>query len=115
MNEGCVFCKIVSGAIPAQIAYNDKDALAFKDIKPMAPVHMLIIPKAHIERLTDIKENDAALMGKLVNIANRLAKENRIESSGYRLVLNCNKDAGQEVFHVHLHLLGGRKFTWPPG
>ncbi|MFH0764281.1 MAG: histidine triad nucleotide-binding protein [Candidatus Omnitrophota bacterium] len=113
--EFCLFCGIAKKEIPAKIAYEDDAALAFEDINPKAPVHLLVIPKLHIERVSDIREDGFELVGHLISIANRLAESRKIKESGYRLILNCNKDAGQEVFHLHLHLLGGRKFSWPPG
>ena len=113
--ESCLFCRIAKKKIPAKIVYEDDTALAFEDINPKAPVHLLVIPKLHIERVSDILEKDKELVGHLVSIANRLAESRKIKESGYRLIFNCNKDAGQEVFHLHLHLLGGRKFSWPPG
>ena len=111
----CIFCKIARKEIPAKIAYEDTGVVAFEDLNPKAPVHILIIPKKHIERISDIEDADAALIGNMALAAKKIAKEKNIESSGYRLVANCNKDAGQEVFHIHMHLLGGRKFSWPPG
>jgi len=111
---GCIFCKIESGEIKAKIVYEDETVIAFEDINPKAPVHILIIPREHIERVSDI-DKDGGVTGKLIFVATRLARERGIESSGYRLIINCNKDAGQEVPHLHLHLMGGRKFTWPPG
>lgn len=111
----CIFCKIVQKVIPAAIVYDNGDVLAFNDIKPQAPVHVVIIPKAHINNISDISEKDAALVGKMIFAAKMIAKNMNIEKSGYRLVFNCNKDAGQEVFHIHAHLMGGRKFAWPPG
>jgi len=111
----CVFCKIIKKEIPSRIVFEDKESLAFEDMRPQAPVHILVIPKDHIEKISDINEDNAKIVGKLLVVANSLAKERNIQESGYRVVLNCNKDAGQEVSHVHMHLLGGRKFTWPPG
>ncbi|MBL7156803.1 MAG: histidine triad nucleotide-binding protein [Candidatus Omnitrophica bacterium] len=111
----CIFCKIAKDEIESKIVYQDPDAVAFEDINPRAPVHIVIIPRKHIERISQVGKGDNALIGKLFFIATKLAREKNIESSGYRLVINCNKDAGQEVFHLHLHLLGGRKFAWPPG
>lgn len=114
-NESCLFCGIVKRKVPAKIVHEDETALAFEDINPKAPVHILVIPKLHIERVSDIRENDSELVGHLLSIANLIAESRKIGESGYRIVINCNKDAGQEVFHLHLHLLGGRKFSWPPG
>jgi histidine triad (HIT) family protein len=110
----CLFCRIVSGEIPSQQVYADDEVAAFEDIHPQAPVHLLIIPKTHIPTVADLTESQGALMGRLVQVANRLAKEKGL-IFGYRLVVNCQRDAGQDVFHLHVHLLGGRKFSWPPG
>ena len=111
----CLFCKIAVKAIPAKIAYEDSDLLAFHDIRPQAPVHIQIIPKRHISRVSELGEVEVGLMGKLVLAANRLAKEFKVDEAGYRLVVNCNAAAGQSVYHLHLHLLGGRAMSWPPG
>lgn len=110
-----IFGKIIKKEVPAEIVYEDDEVLAFKDIAPQAPVHILIIPKKEIPTANDIIEEDAPLIGKLFVVAKKLARDFGIADSGYRLVINCNKDAGQAVYHLHLHLLGGRKFTWPPG
>lgn len=115
MTTECLFCKMVSGQIKPGTVYEDDDVLAFKDINPQAPVHVLVIPKKHTATLNDLKPGDAALVGKLLMAAARIAKDSGIAESGYRTVLNCNADAGQSVFHVHLHLLGGRILRWPPG
>ena len=111
----CIFCKIVKGEVPTQKIYEDTEIIAFKDIQPKAPVHLLIIPRKHIPTLLDLTDQESILMGKLLLVANKLAKENDIDESGYRLVFNCNRDAGQAVYHIHLHLLGGRQLNWPPG
>jgi histidine triad (HIT) family protein len=111
----CIFCKIARKEIPAKVVFEDSNILAFEDVKPQAPVHILIIPKHHIEKTSDLTEGNIHLMGELVLAAKALAGQEGIGESGYRIVLNCNKDAGQEVFHLHLHLMGGRKFAWPPG
>ncbi|MFC1576461.1 histidine triad nucleotide-binding protein [Candidatus Omnitrophota bacterium] len=111
----CIFCKIAKGEIESKVVYKDDQLVAFEDMRPRAPVHIVIIPKKHIERVSDIGEGETRLAGEMVAAAAKLAREKNIESSGYRLVMNCNKDAGQEVFHLHLHLMGGRKFKWPPG
>jgi len=110
-----IFGKIIKREIPADIVYEDDEVLAFKDIAPQAPIHILIIPKKEIPTANDIQEEDAPLIGKLFLVAKKLANEYGIAENGYRLVINCNKDAGQAVYHLHLHLLGGRKFSWPPG
>jgi len=115
MKKDCIFCKIASKDVPSKIVYEDKDVLAFYDIKPQAPVHVIIIPKKHIDSVSDISPEDTMLGGELILSAKKIALQLGIQDSGYRAVFNCNKDAGQEVFHLHLHLLGGRKFTWPPG
>jgi histidine triad (HIT) family protein len=106
---------MVSGQIKPNTVYEDNDVLAFKDINPQAPVHVLVIPKKHTATLNDLKPGDASLVGKLLLTAARVARDSGIADSGYRTVLNCNADAGQSVFHVHLHLLGGRILHWPPG
>ena len=111
----CIFCGIVSGEVSAKKVYEDDDVVAFEDIRPQAPVHILIIPKRHIATVNELTESDAQLVGRLVLVAKRIAAERGVAERGYRLVLNCNRDSGQEVFHIHLHLLGGRRFTWPPG
>jgi len=111
--ENCLFCKIVNKIIPSGIVFEDEDVLAFNDISPQAPAHILIIPKNHISTLEDIDENNSALAGKLIYTASKIAKNLKLE--GYRLVLNCNEIAGQSVFHIHCHLLGGRAMDWPPG
>ena len=113
--DNCIFCKIAAKKISAKLIYEDDEIVAFDDIKPQAPVHIVIIPKRHIEKLTDMSAQDAGIFAKMAAAANIIAKEKRVDSSGYRLVANCNKDAGQEVFHIHMHLLGGRKLSWPPG
>ena len=111
----CIFCKIVSKEIPATIAYEDAHLLAFHDINPQAPVHIQIIPKTHIARVSELTPETVPLLGKLVLAANQLAKDLKIAEPGYRLVVNCNPGAGQSVYHLHLHLLGGRPMRWPPG
>ena len=113
--DNCVFCKIARKDIPASIVFENDKILAFEDLRPQAPVHILIIPKDHIEKISDLTEETAHLVGDLVLAAKDIAKRRGVEESGYRIVINCNKDAGQEVFHLHLHLLGGRRFIWPPG
>lgn len=111
----CLFCKIASGDIPAKIIYQDDLAVAFDDINPQAPHHKIIIPRKHIATLNDVKEEDHQLIGHMVKTAATLAKQLNIADDGYRLVTNCNAGAGQTVFHLHMHLLGGRQMTWPPG
>ena len=111
----CLFCRIGSKKIPAKIIYEDTDTLAFEDINPQAPVHVLIIPKKHISTSLEIAEEDEGLIGHLFRVAAKLAIEKGIDERGFRLVVNTNADAGQEVYHIHLHLLGGRHMHWPPG
>ena len=110
-----IFDKIISGEIQSDIVYEDSEVLAFRDISPQAPTHILIIPKNNIPTINDLEEKDSNLIGKLVLTAKKIAEQEKISESGYRLVFNCNEDAGQTVFHIHMHLLAGRKFTWPPG
>ncbi len=110
-----IFSKIIKREIPADIVYEDDDVLAFRDINPQAPTHILIIPKKEIATANDISESDETLLGKMTRIGAKLAHQEGIAESGYRLVMNCNKDGGQEVYHIHLHLLGGRAMKWPPG
>ena len=111
----CLFCKIATGKIPAQLVHETPDVVAFRDISPQAPTHILIIPRRHIPSVSDLGEGDADLMGKLFLAARELATEEGIEENGYRMVVNAGADAGQTVFHIHLHLLGGRSMGWPPG
>ena len=111
----CLFCKIVAGTIPSKKVYEDDEVLAFDDIQPQAPVHVLVIPKKHVATLNDLSPEDDALSGKLLRVAARIAKERGIAERGWRATVNVNRDAHQLVFHVHLHLMGGRSFRWPPG
>ena len=111
----CLFCKLIARQIPAAIVYQNDDVVAFKDITPQAPTHVLIVPRRHIASLNDLAPGDDALVGEMVRTAAAIAKEHGHAERGYRTVFNCNADAGQTVFHLHLHLLGGRKMTWPPG
>jgi histidine triad (HIT) family protein len=111
----CLFCKIATGKIPSQTVFEDDDLVAFEDINPHAPVHVLVIPRRHIRTLNDLTPEDDVLMGRLVRAAARVAKDRRVADSGYRTVLNCNAHAGQSVWHVHMHVLGGRSLHWPPG
>ena len=113
--NACLFCGISAKKIPADIIYEDSDAVAFNDINPQAPVHVLIIPKKHISTSLEITHEDNALIGHLFQVAAKIASEKGIDKQGFRLVMNTNSDAGQTVFHVHLHLLGGRQMHWPPG
>jgi histidine triad (HIT) family protein len=111
----CIFCKIIKKELPADIVYQDETIIAFNDRHPCAPIHQLIVPKKHIATLNDLTEDDTLLAGNMLQVARHLAKKAQITQSGYRAVFNCNKDGGQEVFHLHLHLLGGRVLLWPPG
>ncbi len=111
----CLFCKLIAGEIPADIVYQDDDVFAFRDIAPQAPTHILVIPKQHIETINDVDESHQAILGKMLVTTKRLAKEEGLADNGYRLVMNCNQDGGQTVYHIHLHILGGRAMTWPPG
>jgi len=105
--DNCIFCKIVKKEIPSQVVFEDEEIIAFKDINPVAPVHLLVVPKKHIETLNDIEEADQALMGKILLVVKQLAKEFKVAESGYRVVNNCGKDGGQVVMHLHFHLIGG--------
>ncbi|WP_158772617.1 histidine triad nucleotide-binding protein [Cobetia sp. L2A1] len=111
----CLFCKIINREIPADIVYEDDEVLAFNDISPQAPTHVLIIPKQHIATLNDIEESQLATIGRLQFVAAKLARERGFAEDGYRVVMNCNEDGGQTVYHIHMHLMGGRRFTWPAG
>lgn len=111
----CLFCKIANREITTRFEYEDNELFVLKDIAPQAPVHLLIIPKIHIPSLADVMPKHEALLGKLATVASRLAQANGLNIGGYRMVNNCGKDGGQAVAHLHFHLLGGRKFTWPPG
>ena len=111
----CLFCNIVAGEIPAKIVYEDADLVVFEDINPQAPLHVLVIPRRHIATLNDLQAGDDGIVGEMVRRAAEIAKDRGVDGSGYRTVLNCNSAAGQTVFHIHLHLLGGRRMSWPPG
>ena len=111
----CLFCRIINREIPASIVYEDDHVLAFNDINPQAPTHVLVIPKQHIATLSDLQPEHDALVGELTRRAAAIARERGIEASGFRTVFNTNRDAGQTVFHIHLHLVGGRSLAWPPG
>ena len=113
--EDCLFCKIDRGEIPAEKVYDGDGVFAIKDINPQAPVHLLVIPKKHFPTLLDIEEDDHGLIGSIFGVANLLAKERNLDESGFRMVANCGAGAGQSVFHIHYHLLGGRAMKWPPG
>jgi histidine triad (HIT) family protein len=111
----CLFCKIAAGEIPSRKVYADDDFYAFEDINPQAPTHILVIPRKHFATLNDVGEDDAELMGKMFMVTRRIAKDKGLDAKGYRLTANCLESAGQSVFHIHFHLMGGRPFGWPPG
>lgn len=108
----CLFCRIINGELPANIIYQDKDIIAFDDIHPKTPQHKLIIPRKHIATINDLSVEDVGLMGKMASVAQKLAKDLNIAESGYRIVINCNKDGGQMVYHLHMHLMGGKPIPW---
>lgn len=111
----CIFCKIIDRKLPAKIVYEDELVVAFEDIDPQAPTHTLVIPKKHISTVLDIQEDDNHLVNHLFQIAKKVARAKGIAERGFRLVMNCNPESGQEVYHIHLHVLGGRRMHWPPG
>lgn len=111
----CLFCKMVSGEIKPDTVYENDDVLAFRDINPQASTHVLVVPKRHISTINELEEGDAELVGKLFLAAKQVAVQDGIAEEGYRTVMNCNAGAGQTVFHIHLHVLGGRSMQWPPG
>ena len=111
----CLFCKMVTGEIQPDVVYEDEDVLAFRDVNPQAPTHVLVIPRTHIATTNDLDGDSVGLIGKLYLAAQRIAADEGIAERGYRTVVNCNPEAGQSVYHIHLHLLGGRPMNWPPG
>jgi histidine triad (HIT) family protein len=111
----CLFCRIVAGEVPADIVFQDERSIAFRDINAQAPVHVLVVPREHLESLDDAAQKDEALLGHLLRVAARVANEQGLSESGYRTVVNTGAGAGQSVFHLHLHVLGGRSLNWPPG
>ena len=115
MSPDCLFCKIVNGEIPASLVYEDDRLVAFRDLNPQAPTHVLVIPRRHIATLNELSTEDEPIVGEMVRRAAAIAKALGHDETGYRTVINCNGDAGQTVFHIHLHLLAGRAMTWPPG
>lgn len=115
MSSDCLFCKIVSGDIPANILYENDHVLAFRDINPQAPFHALIIPKKHIATLNHLEAEDSLIVGELYLAAKQLAAQEGFAEKGYRTVMNCGENGGQTVYHIHLHVLAGRSLTWPPG
>jgi histidine triad (HIT) family protein len=115
MEQDCLFCRIIAGEISSDIVHQDERSLAFRDINPQAPVHVLVIPREHLESLDDASQRDEALLGHLLRVAARVANEQGLSESGYRTVINTGAGVGQSVFHLHLHVLGGRPVSWPPG
>lgn len=115
MSVDCLFCKIARKEIPSTEVYSDEEFYAFRDINPVAPVHVLLIPRRHIPRITDASQEDVILLGKMLLVANEIAKKEGIAEPGFRYVMSCNKQGGQLIFHVHLHIIGGRDLGWPPG
>jgi histidine triad (HIT) family protein len=115
MASDCLFCRIVAGEIPSDQVYADDDVIAFRDIAPKAPVHVLVIPRRHLDSIADLGLDDASLAAALVNAANEVARREGVVESGYRVVTNVGSDAGQSVGHLHLHVLAGRRMAWPPG
>jgi histidine triad (HIT) family protein len=113
--NNCLFCGMVDGKIKADVVYRDDSVIAFRDINPKAPVHILIIPRKHIATLLDLEQSDSVVLGNIFRVANKLADEQGIAKDGFRVVVNCGEDAGQTIFHLHYHLLGGRHLSWPPG
>lgn len=111
----CLFCKITNGEVPANIIYSDENVTAFEDIHPQAPHHIIIIPRKHIATLNDLQTEDNPLLGHMIKTAAQIAGKLNLAEKGYRIAMNCNEAGGQTVFHIHLHLLGGRQMTWPPG
>ena len=114
-NESCLFCKILAGDIPAEIIYESDTAIGFRDINPKAPTHVVVIPRKHIATINDIEPDDQQVVGSLFTAAREIAEKEGHADAGYRVAMNCNEAAGQTVFHIHLHLLAGRSFSWPPG
>lgn len=114
MSKDCIFCRIVAGEIPAKIVHQDDEVVAFEDVNPQAPTHVLVIPRAHIPRVLDVKPEHSPLLGRIFEVASRIARERSLEE-GFRLVLNNGPQAGQTVYHLHFHLIGGRGMKWPPG
>ena len=114
-DPNCIFCKIIDKKIPSKIVYEDELVIAFEDVNPQAPVHMLVVPKRHIREIHDMTESDKDLIGHLFFAATKIAADKKLDAKGYRMVINNGAGAGQTVFHIHLHILSGRGFSWPPG
>jgi histidine triad (HIT) family protein len=115
MVTNCLFCRVIAGEAPASVVYQDDEMVAIRDINPQAPLHVLLIPRKHLATLNDLAEEDDALVGRMLRRAAALAREHGLDARGYRAVFNCNREAGQSVYHIHLHVLGGRRMGWPPG
>ncbi len=113
--SNCLFCRIIAGEIPATFVHQDERMVAFKDVNPQAPMHILVVPRRHVATLNDLSTEEDALVGEMTRRAAAIAKEHGHAAGGYRTVLNCNADAGQTIFHIHMHVLGGRRLGWPPG
>lgn len=111
----CLFCKMVTGEIKPTTVYEDENILAFRDINPQAPLHVLVVPKEHIATINDLEDKHTSIVGKLFLVAKQIAQQEGLAERGYRTVMNCNAEAGQSVFHLHLHVLAGREMRWPPG
>ena len=111
----CIFCKIVAGEIPADILYQDDDVMCFRDVAPQAPTHLLVIPKKHIGSIVELEQSDTDIAGKILVTATKMAKQDGVSESGYRVAMNCGDEGGQTVGHIHMHVLGGRQMGWPPG
>lgn len=114
-SDRCLFCRIAGGDLPAKKVYEDDQVIAFEDINPQAPTHLLVVPRRHIASTNDLDGSDHEIMGRVIECAATIARERHLNTDGYRLVINCGEGAGQTVFHIHVHLLGGRSFGWPPG
>lgn len=115
MSEDCLFCKIVANQIPSEKLYEDDDVTAFRDVNPAAPTHVLVIPNKHIAAVNEASDEDQALLGKLLLVANKIAEQEGLADEGFRYVINTGEQGGQTIFHIHLHVLGGRQLSWPPG
>jgi histidine triad (HIT) family protein len=111
----CIFCQIIAGTIPGEKVFENEHVVALRDINPQAPAHLLVVPRRHIATLNDLQPQDGELMGEMMLVATQLAGQQNLAERGYRLVINCNRDGGQSIYHIHLHLLGGRYMRWPPG
>ena len=113
--DNCLFCKIIKGEIPAKKVYENEHIIAFNDIDPKAPVHILVIPKKHIRSINELSSSDKSLAGEIILAAKKIAKDHGLDSKGFRIVFNTNDDGGQTVYHIHMHMMGGRQMQWPPG